>query len=258
MATPAQIRANQQNAKKSTGPRTDQGKQRSSRNAIKHGLRATHPVIPGENTVDYQRKLDQLRADLRPRNTLEDELVEQIADTAWRLRRYSHIEAAVETDYIDEAANEEHNAGNDDRHILGDALTHYGRIEKLATLGRYESQLSRRFHRAIKELRDLRKTRADTLFVERRYENREQQRAQRPQPEATQPNDAADPPVAPAAQSTLRETAEQTQSITTLLESIVSEPTPAPNPGSNTNPILEFHRTNPRTSGQTGRQEDQS
>ena len=49
MATAAQQRANQENAQHSTGPRTAEGKQRSSQNALKHGLCALDPLIPGED-----------------------------------------------------------------------------------------------------------------------------------------------------------------------------------------------------------------
>ena len=38
MATEAQIKANRQNAKKSTGPRTAKGKRRASKNAVTPGL----------------------------------------------------------------------------------------------------------------------------------------------------------------------------------------------------------------------------
>jgi hypothetical protein len=40
MATEKQILANQQNAQHSTGPRTEAGKRRSRRNAVRHGLTA--------------------------------------------------------------------------------------------------------------------------------------------------------------------------------------------------------------------------
>ena len=47
-ATKAQIRANRENAKKSTGPRTAEGKARVSLNALKHGLLARDTVLPTE------------------------------------------------------------------------------------------------------------------------------------------------------------------------------------------------------------------
>ena len=40
MATAAQIAANRRNARKSTGPKTGQGKRASARNAVKHGIYA--------------------------------------------------------------------------------------------------------------------------------------------------------------------------------------------------------------------------
>ena len=49
MATEAQIKANQENAKKSTGPTSIEGKQRSSMNAMTHGIFANIPILPGEN-----------------------------------------------------------------------------------------------------------------------------------------------------------------------------------------------------------------
>ena len=53
MATKAQTKANQQNAQKSTGPQTAEGKNVVSQNAVKHGL-FTDSVIKGENPADYE------------------------------------------------------------------------------------------------------------------------------------------------------------------------------------------------------------
>jgi len=52
MSTKTQINANRQNAQKSTGPQTDEGKAVVSQNAVRHGL-FTDPVIKGENQADY-------------------------------------------------------------------------------------------------------------------------------------------------------------------------------------------------------------
>ena len=60
MASVAQIEANRLNAQKSTGPRTPEGKEKASRNAVKHGLLAGQMVIHGEDPREY----DSYRAEL--------------------------------------------------------------------------------------------------------------------------------------------------------------------------------------------------
>ena len=56
MPTTAQRKANRQNAKKSTGPRTPEGKARSSQNALKHGLLARDAVMADEDPAEYDRQ----------------------------------------------------------------------------------------------------------------------------------------------------------------------------------------------------------
>ena len=58
MASTAQIYANRENSKHSTGPRTPEGKAASSTNATSHGLNAADPVLPHEdrNQAGYARK----------------------------------------------------------------------------------------------------------------------------------------------------------------------------------------------------------
>ena len=82
MATRTQIKANRDNAKKSTGPRTKQGKARVAKNALKHGLLARDTVLPGEDPADFDSQLIALEADIGPANSLEFELVRQIAGNA--------------------------------------------------------------------------------------------------------------------------------------------------------------------------------
>ena len=53
MTSLKQIEANRRNAENSTGPRSEAGKQRSSRNAIRHGLTAETVIEPLEDAEDY-------------------------------------------------------------------------------------------------------------------------------------------------------------------------------------------------------------
>ena len=95
MATDQQLEANRRNAKKSTGPRSPQGKARSRLNSWKHGLTAKTLVIVGERARDF----DELRAKLMdqydPQSALECELVERLAVILLRLRRVPTFEVAI-------------------------------------------------------------------------------------------------------------------------------------------------------------------
>ena len=91
-----QRRANRQNAKKSTGPKTAGGKARASRNALKHGLLAKDVVITGtdftENRAEFDAFLADLCSELKPQGLIEETLVERIATCYWRLRRVQRFE----------------------------------------------------------------------------------------------------------------------------------------------------------------------
>ena len=92
MSTQEQIKANQQNARKSTGPRTDEGKAVVSQNAVKHGLFAAEAVIKGEDPADYEAYLDTFLAELVPVGAVETMLAERFVSLAWRLRRAERMQ----------------------------------------------------------------------------------------------------------------------------------------------------------------------
>jgi hypothetical protein len=87
MATKAQLRANRLNAKKSTGPKTTEGKKVSSQNAIRHGLTSRQVVLSLENRVEYDQLLEDLTQNYKPGNLQEELQVTKIAESWWRYRR---------------------------------------------------------------------------------------------------------------------------------------------------------------------------
>jgi len=87
MSTEAQINANRQNAQKSTGPKTAEGKAAVSKNAVKHGLFAAETVIEGENQADYEAYLDNFLAELEPEGMVETMMAERFVSLSWRLKR---------------------------------------------------------------------------------------------------------------------------------------------------------------------------
>src|SRR5579864_471208 len=88
---------NRENAQFSTGPRTPEGKQRSSLNATSHGLTAKHPVLRSEDPQAYQEFCRNLIADLKPQGALEQQLAQNMADMQWRLLRCRSLEQSILT-----------------------------------------------------------------------------------------------------------------------------------------------------------------
>ena len=87
MATSAQTEANRRNARFSTGPRTEVGKQTASRNATRLGLFSRHVLLPGEDEQAFAEFRDGLVARLKPADALERLYVERIVAAGWRLQR---------------------------------------------------------------------------------------------------------------------------------------------------------------------------
>ncbi len=90
-----QLLANRMNAQFSTGPTSPEGRVTSSLNAVKTGLTGRTVLLPSDDAAEYQRHIRAIEAELRPIGAIERELVQSIADTFWRLRRISGLEAAI-------------------------------------------------------------------------------------------------------------------------------------------------------------------
>jgi hypothetical protein len=78
---------NQQNSKKSTGPRTATGKARSSQNAIKTGLYSATALLTTEDPEEYRTHAESYAASLKPRDPVQADLVKIVSDNVWCLRR---------------------------------------------------------------------------------------------------------------------------------------------------------------------------
>lgn len=98
MATEKQIAANRLNARKSTGPRTSQGKARAAGNALKHGLLAEPALLPGEDELEFREFIEERVRELRPVGALESDHAQLMAGQLWGLlKRFPRIEAALFT-----------------------------------------------------------------------------------------------------------------------------------------------------------------
>jgi hypothetical protein len=133
------IEANRQNAQKSTGPRTPEGKATVALNGMKHGLLSREALVQGEREADLVDFGKRMRAPLAPVGELELLLVDRIVSCAWRLRRLLRVESRL---FREDGAQ------------LEQAFSSYGR-EKMAVLSRYEATIERSLYKALHELQRL-------------------------------------------------------------------------------------------------------
>jgi hypothetical protein len=116
-----QLAANRQNARKSTGPKTPEGKAIVSQNHIQHGLYSGKVIIHSqhlqESQADYDTLVETLIAELHPEGLIQNLLVRKIANCFWRYRRVINAETAHINSNIDHL----------DADIkLADAIAHLG------------------------------------------------------------------------------------------------------------------------------------
>src|SRR5262249_4533387 len=95
MTSYRQIEANRRNALKSTGPRTEAGKQQSRRNALRHGLTAETVISAMEDAEDYKAFEAAITTDYDAQSAVERELVLRLASVLWRLRRATTMETGL-------------------------------------------------------------------------------------------------------------------------------------------------------------------
>jgi hypothetical protein len=149
MTTPNKQAANAQNAKLSTGPRTDEGKAASSRNALKHGLTAKEVVVEPGREAEFEAYRDDLSQDLGPEGAAEMELFNRAVHAGWNLHRIREIESAMM------------------REGILDPLLDESETRTLDRMLRYYSLYDRIYNRSIKELRILQTNRALRYLVPR-------------------------------------------------------------------------------------------
>jgi len=135
---------NRANAQHSTGPRSEAGKQRSALNALTHGLTARTAVLPSEDPFSYQQHRRQFLDEYRPATATETHLVQELADTSWRLKRIPLLEA----DLLARAAN----PPNEEAAIAFDIVDAH---RLLASLGLHGQRLSRQFQKTLDQLREI-------------------------------------------------------------------------------------------------------
>ena len=181
--TEAQINANRANAKKSTGPRTAEGKAASSRNRLLHGLRANKHILLDEDPEEFLLLVHDHLDRFQPVGPAEEKLVLRLAADQWRLDRSLPMEAGIFRERFRNVADRDRARQRQHARELsnvesfgdppppplftsdaGDLLARAFNVDcegpnSFARLGRYESGIERSIDRCLRQLKTYQATR---------------------------------------------------------------------------------------------------
>ena len=133
-SSPERLAANAANAQHSTGPRTPEGRARSSQNARTHGLTARDLVIAPNEREEFEELRNDYQASVQPQDAIQQSEFELLVGAAWNLRRIRRMEVRACSDTTRTAEELE---------------------KELDRLVRYKTCIERTFHRSLKELKAL-------------------------------------------------------------------------------------------------------
>jgi hypothetical protein len=150
------------NGAKSRGPTTPEGKEKSSRNALKHGLTAGsgNVLLDCEDPVQFDETIDKLLGIHEPATPAEEDIVEEMVAARWRIRRMWTIETnLLNVEILTQQSNPSVSEGDPGIHLAMAFRTLADDSHSLALASRYESRLQRVYDRAYKTLRELQQAR---------------------------------------------------------------------------------------------------
>jgi hypothetical protein len=145
MSSAAQALANRQNAALSTGPKSPEGKEASSKNATRHGLSGIFTPLAHENREEFEQLADRVRAEFKPEGENENFLADQMIYARCRLLRVQRLEDQAYEQILTEPGS----AADPDARILA-AISQSGNA--LDKLQRYRAAADRSYYKALREL----------------------------------------------------------------------------------------------------------
>ena len=162
MLSEKQLEANRANAQKSTGPRTEAGKQRSCLNATRHGLTGQVVVLPHEDMEAYNKFTMEIATTFEPFDANERQLAMSYANIQWRINRAATIEDTMFTLGIMEEVAENLNIENAEAHnATSNAKTFRIDAKAFDRISIYNQRLINAAEKVLKQLKQLQ--------AERRY-----------------------------------------------------------------------------------------
>jgi hypothetical protein len=178
MATERQMEANKLNAQKSTGPKTPEGKAKSSANRLSFGFASNTIIIPGEDPEEFRGLIEDFIAEHQPVCVTEQVLVEKMAQQHWLSLRALRLQGEA---FIYQACAD-----------IGFAVP-----KDLGLLIRYQTSADRAFHRAHNELVKAKKQRPNSEIGFESQNFGEEAHPSAPEPAPTSPEPPKPAPVIP-------------------------------------------------------------
>jgi hypothetical protein len=171
----AQLNANRENAKHSSGPRTETSKQKVRMNALKHGYSGHLIFVPEHEKDSFLRHLENFRAEYNPKGITEEVLVQSLCDISWSMQQMRSESANI----LAMSGSQPHNfPGERDAeqdYALSQVVHADHLIKSLNLLGIYENRKARLFNATRREL------------VQVQSERRANEKAEREAAKAAQP-----------------------------------------------------------------------
>jgi hypothetical protein len=152
MISEKQLEANRRNAQHSTGPKSPTGKDRSSRNNLRHGLTGHINILPTEDREAHDAFCNELGNSLKPETPMEQQLAQSVAEDSWRLNRARAIENNMfALGRLERGENERRELQT----ALADAQTFQDHANQFQLLTIYEQRINRNLQRNLKQLQEL-------------------------------------------------------------------------------------------------------
>ncbi len=158
MSSLLKIQSARANGARSRGPVTPEGRARSSRNALKHGLTSRSILLSNESESDFEHLREAYLAHFNPRTEIEADLVEQLVAARWRMERTWAMETALldlEMEEQREAIEKKFEAIDEETRTALAFRSLCDGSRALAMLARYEARDRRATERILESLRRL-------------------------------------------------------------------------------------------------------
>jgi hypothetical protein len=159
MLSDKQLAANRANAQLSTGPRTEEGKRRSSLNARRHNLTGQVTAMPEEDRIAHNAFSEALIKSMAPEGALELQLAQRVATDSWRLNRSSAIEDNIFALGFTDHANDIDVDHPELHAALTAARTFTREAKSIELLTLYEQRINRSIQKNLALLQQLQATR---------------------------------------------------------------------------------------------------